>query len=93
MFMHRRPYGSVIMDAPNNGISSDQTNAEILGTLHKKGLVDGEYFNDEKADTLPFLTELGLGVCDWLLQTFGYDGQTTSYKPEELIAELNTIPN
>lgn len=91
MIMHLHPEGVLIMDEPSNRIAANQTNDAILLSLHKKGLVAGEYFNDENTDKLPTLTELGLAVCDWLLQTFGYNGQSTSYTPNEIISELNTI--
>lgn len=91
MLMHLHPGGALIVEEPSNRIVANQTNDAILLSLHNKGLVAGEYFNDENTDNPPHLTDLGLAVCDWLLQTFGYSGQSTTYTPNEIIEELNTI--
>lgn len=91
MLMHMYPEGSIVVDNQNNRITPNQTDEDILLSLYNKGLVTGEYFNSENKDNPPHLTDLGLAVCEWLLQTFGYSGQSTTYTPNEIIEELNTI--
>lgn len=91
MPMYVQPEGSVVVDNQNDRITPDQTAGDILLSLHNKGLVVGEYFDVENKDNRARLSDLGLAVCEWLLQTFGYSGQSTNYTPNEIIEELNTI--
>lgn len=78
--------GFEVRTAPNPKVDA------ILLSLHKKGLIDDDYSTSANTLELPSLTELGLAVCEWLLQTFGYSGQSTTYTPDEIIEELDTMP-
>lgn len=95
LMMYTQPEGSVVVDNQNDRITPNLTADDIMASLHDKGLVVGEYFDAENKDILTHyqahLTDLGLAVCEWLLQTFGYSGQSTTYTPNEIIEELNTI--
>lgn len=91
MLTHIIPEGALTADGSGIRIAPNQTNDSILRSLHKKGLVEGEHSNDENTCELPLLTDLGLAVCEWLLQPFGYNGKSTTYTPIEIIEELNPI--
>lgn len=91
LMIYTQPEGSVVIDNQNDIITPNLTADDIMASLHDKGLVVGEYFDAENKDSRAHLTDLGLAVCEWLLQTFGYSGQSTTYTPNEIIEELNTI--
>lgn len=91
LMIYTQPEGSVVIDNQNDIITPNLTADDIMASLHDKGLVVGEYFDAENKGNRAHLTDLGLAVCEWLLQTFGFSGQSTTYTPNDIMEELNTI--